>query len=57
MKNRVDFITADGGFDFSIDFNNQENMAVRLYIYRNYLCNINAEKRWFVCNKNVRYIP
>jgi 23S rRNA U2552 (ribose-2'-O)-methylase RlmE/FtsJ len=30
FKNKVDFITADGGFDFSIDFNNQENMAVRL---------------------------
>ena len=30
FKNKVDFITADGGFDFSIDFNNQENMAIRL---------------------------
>ena len=30
FKNKVDFITADGGFDFSVDFNNQENMAVRL---------------------------
>ena len=24
-KNSIDFITADGGFDFSIDFNNQES--------------------------------
>ena len=30
FKGKVDFITADGGFDFSIDFNNQENMAIRL---------------------------
>ena len=26
----VDLITADGGFDFSIDFNNQEQLAYRL---------------------------
>lgn len=26
----VDFITADGGFDFSSDFNNQEDMSLRL---------------------------
>lgn len=30
LKNKVDFITADGGFDFSINFNHQENMAIRL---------------------------
>jgi len=29
-KNSVDFITADGGFDFSSDFNNQEDMCVKL---------------------------
>ncbi len=29
-KNSMDFITADGGFDFSVDFNNQESMALRL---------------------------
>lgn len=28
--NKMDIITADGGIDFSIDFNEQENMAVRL---------------------------
>ena len=28
--NSVDFITADGGFDFSIDFNSQEFLAQRL---------------------------
>lgn len=27
---RIDFITADGGFDFSSDFNNQEEMSLRL---------------------------
>lgn len=30
FKNKLDFITADGGFDFSVDFNNQETMAFRL---------------------------
>ena len=29
-KNSMDIITADGGFDFSIDFNKQEEMACRL---------------------------
>lgn len=29
-KESVDFITADGGFDFSSDFNNQEDMSMQL---------------------------
>lgn len=29
-KNSMNFITADGGFDFSVDFNMQEAMALRL---------------------------
>jgi len=29
-KNNVDLITADGGFDFSSDFNNQEEMCFKL---------------------------
>ncbi len=29
-KNACDFMTADGGFDFSCDFNNQESMVSRL---------------------------
>lgn len=28
----VDFITADGGFDFSSDFNNQEDLSLRLIL-------------------------
>ena len=28
----MDIITADGGFDFSVDFNNQENMATQLIL-------------------------
>ena len=31
-KNEHNFITADGGFDFSCDFNNQETMMMRLLI-------------------------
>ena len=29
-KKNVDVITADGGFDFSIDFNNQEQLSHKL---------------------------
>lgn len=31
-KNSMDIITADGGFDFSVDFNNQEHLAINLII-------------------------
>lgn len=31
-RNSVDFITADGGFDFSSDFNNQEEQSFRLIV-------------------------
>jgi len=31
-KNKMDIVTADGGFDFSVDFNNQENIATQLII-------------------------
>jgi cap1 methyltransferase len=31
-SNSVDLVTADGGFDFSADFNNQEEMALHLFI-------------------------
>lgn len=31
-KNKIDIITGDGGFDFSIDFNKQEEMAFRLIL-------------------------
>mgnify|MGYP002003411143 CR=1 FL=1 len=30
IKEEVDFITADGGFDFSIDFNSQEELSYRI---------------------------
>ena len=29
-RNKMDLITADGGFDFSVDFNNQEKLATNL---------------------------
>ena len=28
----MDYITADGGFDFSLDFNNQEDMSFKLIL-------------------------
>lgn len=31
-RNKMELITADGGFDFSVDFNNQENMAAQLIL-------------------------
>ena len=43
-KNSIDFITADGGFDFSIDFNNQERMALRL-IFTEVIYAIMMQKR------------
>lgn len=30
FKNSIDFITADGGFDFSTDFNQQEHLSIKL---------------------------
>jgi 23S rRNA U2552 (ribose-2'-O)-methylase RlmE/FtsJ len=30
--NSIDFITADGGFDFSVDFNRQESVAIKLIL-------------------------
>ena len=29
-SNNMDIITADGGFDFSIDYNRQESLSIRL---------------------------
>jgi 23S rRNA U2552 (ribose-2'-O)-methylase RlmE/FtsJ len=31
-KNECDYVTADGGFDFSNNYNNQENMSLKLII-------------------------
>jgi len=31
-KNNMDIVTADGGFDFSVDFNHQETMATQLIL-------------------------
>jgi len=31
-KNKMDIVTADGGFDFSVDFNRQESMATQLVL-------------------------
>ena len=50
-----EIITADGGIDFSNDFNNQETMASRLFINSSILRVIYAEKRWNICFENIRY--
>tara|TARA_B100000795_G_scaffold20844_1_gene13896 strand:- start:1169 stop:2356 length:1188 start_codon:yes stop_codon:yes gene_type:complete len=42
-KGSMDFITADGGFDFSVDFNKQEAMALRL-IFTEVLYAISMQK-------------
>ena len=41
----MDFITADGGFDFSVDFNKQEAMALKINFYRSYVCNVIMQKK------------
>jgi 23S rRNA U2552 (ribose-2'-O)-methylase RlmE/FtsJ len=35
-KNKMDIVTADGGFDFSVDFNRQERMATQLILCETY---------------------
>jgi 23S rRNA U2552 (ribose-2'-O)-methylase RlmE/FtsJ len=42
-RNNMDIITADGGFDFSIDYNRQEGLAVRL-IFTQILYAISLQK-------------
>lgn len=33
-RNTINFVTGDGGFDFSIDFNKQETMSIKLLYYQ-----------------------
>lgn len=46
----ADIVTADGGFDFSIDFNKQEELAMRL-IFCEVVCALGVQKKggMFVC--------
>ena len=41
--NLVDFVTADGGFDYSVDFNHQEQMSSKL-IFAEIVCAFNISK-------------
>lgn len=43
MNDKADLITADGGFDFSIDYNNQEYKA-QLLIFVEILCCVRVQK-------------
>lgn len=43
-KNSMDIVTADGGFDFTIDFNNQELIATKLIWYE-LMYGISIQKR------------
>ena len=45
----MDLVTADGGFDFSIDFNQQEQMAGKL-ILTEILYAIIMQKKWLLYN-------
>lgn len=47
---KADIVTADGGFDFSIDFNKQEELALRL-IFCEMICALAVQKKGglFVC--------
>ena len=42
--NTADFVTADGGFDYSIDFNRQEHASSKL-IYAEILCALSVNKK------------
>jgi 23S rRNA U2552 (ribose-2'-O)-methylase RlmE/FtsJ len=46
----ADIVTADGGFDFSIDFNKQEELALRL-IFCEIVCALGVQKKGgiFIC--------
>ncbi len=44
FKNKVDFVTADGGFDYSVDFNNQEMDSAKI-IFAEMLMAFNIQKK------------
>lgn len=49
-KNSCEFITADGGFDFSVDFNKQEQLSYQLIFCQIIIAlSIQKEKGNFVC--------
>ena len=43
---QMDLVTADGGFDFSIDFNQQETCKCQIDILSNSFCYCGSKKRW-----------
>lgn len=48
-SNSMDIITADGGFDFSVDFNNQEDLSIKLIRCETYCClNMLKDKGTFI---------
>ena len=51
-KNSMNIITADGGFDFSIDFNKQEILSSRL-IFSQVVFNTITKKGWNFYFKNI----
>ena len=52
-KNSMNIITADGGFDFSIDFNQQEILASKLLICSGKFCYFYAKSGWRFYSKNI----
>ena len=50
LKHSIDFITADGGFDFSVNFNKQEELSYRI-IYSEIVTALSTQKKGgcFVC--------
>lgn len=47
---KADIVTADGGFDFSVDFNKQEELALKL-IFCEVVCALSVQKKggMFIC--------
>ena len=49
----MDIITADGGFDFSADFNQQEQLAFRLIFTQVIYALVMQKEEWSFCIKNI----
>ena len=48
----MEYITGDGGIDFSLDFNNQEDMSLKLIFAINCICYYITKRKWLFYFKN-----
>ena len=45
----MDFVTADGGFDFSYNFNRQEQLSYRIIFCEIITTHLVFKNRWIIC--------